>query len=312
MKTKLTAASVSCFWASASLGPELGVTGNSTSQVSPLALHHKWRSRQRRPPDLQPPAPPQQPPAPPVEAQGQAQPEVQQPVAAGQPAAGGQWVYTNDYGWIWMPYGNQYVYEALQRRLSLFLCVLPQLRMDVAGSALDLGLGRLSLLWRSRSQRLWLVSRPYRAGYGWGGYRGGYGGGFRGGYRAELVWGAGYRGVGGYHAGFRGGGAAGYRSGFGGGYRGAAGSGYHSYSSGSAAAAAADSAAAAVDSTAAAVDSTAAVVDSTAAVTAWRTSLTKLPSACSVEWQPGACVRISPLQKACPLLSCTRVKCNGK
>jgi hypothetical protein len=27
-----------------------------------------------------------------------------------QPSATGQWVYTQQYGWIWMPYGNQYVY----------------------------------------------------------------------------------------------------------------------------------------------------------------------------------------------------------
>jgi len=24
---------------------------------------------------------------------------------------GGQWVYTSQYGWIWIPYGNQYTYE---------------------------------------------------------------------------------------------------------------------------------------------------------------------------------------------------------
>jgi hypothetical protein len=62
-------------------------------------------------PDMQPPAPPLQPPAPPVQAEGQAQPQMQQP-AGGTPAAGGgQWVYTSEYGWIWMPYGNQYTYE---------------------------------------------------------------------------------------------------------------------------------------------------------------------------------------------------------
>ena len=58
-------------------------------------------------PAQKPPAPPLQPPAPPVRSQTQ----VQQPVGAGQVAAGGQWVYTSQYGWIWMPYGNQYTYE---------------------------------------------------------------------------------------------------------------------------------------------------------------------------------------------------------
>src|SRR5208283_3591687 len=44
-------------------------------------------------------------------------------------------------------------------RLSVFVCVLPQLWMDVAGGAMGLGLGALSLLWRPRSSRLRLVSR---------------------------------------------------------------------------------------------------------------------------------------------------------
>jgi hypothetical protein len=51
------------------------------------------------PPANQPPAPPQRPPSAPAQAQ--------QPPA---PAAG-QWVYTAQYGWVWMPYGEQYTYE---------------------------------------------------------------------------------------------------------------------------------------------------------------------------------------------------------
>jgi hypothetical protein len=35
---------------------------------------------------------------------------VQQAPAQAAPAAGGQWVYTQQYGWVWEPYGNQYVY----------------------------------------------------------------------------------------------------------------------------------------------------------------------------------------------------------
>jgi hypothetical protein len=55
-------------------------------------------------PRQQPPAPPAAPPALP-----QAQVQVQGPVQA-QPSATGQWVYTQQYGWIWMPYGDQYAY----------------------------------------------------------------------------------------------------------------------------------------------------------------------------------------------------------
>ena len=47
----------------------------------------------------------QAPPAPAV-----AQPAAQPP--PGLPA--GQWVYTSQYGWIWMPYGTQYTYEPSQ------------------------------------------------------------------------------------------------------------------------------------------------------------------------------------------------------
>jgi hypothetical protein len=53
-------------------------------------------------PNLQPPAPPSNPP-PPQAQQFQPQPQVQA-------SASGQWVYTQQRGWLWMPYGDQYVY----------------------------------------------------------------------------------------------------------------------------------------------------------------------------------------------------------
>jgi hypothetical protein len=34
------------------------------------------------------------------------------PVAVAAPAPAGQWVYTNQYGWVWMPYGANYTYVA--------------------------------------------------------------------------------------------------------------------------------------------------------------------------------------------------------
>src|ERR1700761_9272149 len=56
-------------------------------------------------PTMQPPAP-QAIPAPPA---SQQQPEyVEQPQAAAQPADG-QWVYTQQNGWLWMPYGQEYM-----------------------------------------------------------------------------------------------------------------------------------------------------------------------------------------------------------
>src|SRR5512141_2586269 len=64
----------------------------------------------RAAPNQAPPMPPQQPPPPPGQGQGG---PIQQPARAGQAAGGGQWVYTSEYGWIWMPYGDQYTYEGM-------------------------------------------------------------------------------------------------------------------------------------------------------------------------------------------------------
>jgi hypothetical protein len=36
------------------------------------------------------------------------------PESAEAPTAQGQWVYTQQYGWVWMPYGSQYTYAPTQ------------------------------------------------------------------------------------------------------------------------------------------------------------------------------------------------------
>ncbi len=46
------------------------------------------------------------PPPPPEAAPAEAAPEAQ--AAADQAQADGQWLYTDQYGWIWAPYGDQY------------------------------------------------------------------------------------------------------------------------------------------------------------------------------------------------------------
>lgn len=53
-----------------------------------------------RAPDNPPPPPPADPPKPPPASQAERQPE----------RAGGQWVYTEQYGWVWMPYGDRYTH----------------------------------------------------------------------------------------------------------------------------------------------------------------------------------------------------------
>lgn len=55
-------------------------------------------------PQTAPPAPPASPPA----AAPQGAPQVQ--AQAAPPSSNGQWIYTQQYGWIYSPYGDQYVY----------------------------------------------------------------------------------------------------------------------------------------------------------------------------------------------------------
>jgi hypothetical protein len=57
-------------------------------------------------PTFVPPAPLLTPPVAPV-----AHYAAPRPVAASPVVTGGQWVYTSQYGWIYMPYGDQYAYS---------------------------------------------------------------------------------------------------------------------------------------------------------------------------------------------------------
>jgi hypothetical protein len=62
------------------------------------------RAPESAPSQAEPPsgAPPEAPPAPPfADQQRPAQPQQSPP---------GQWVYTQQYGWLWMPYGDDYTY----------------------------------------------------------------------------------------------------------------------------------------------------------------------------------------------------------
>src|SRR5690242_3218562 len=52
-----------------------------------------------------------QPSVPPSSAYGS--PDVQEPLpppVVAAPSTSGQWVYTSQYGWVWMPYGSAYTY----------------------------------------------------------------------------------------------------------------------------------------------------------------------------------------------------------
>ncbi|HET7826010.1 MAG TPA: hypothetical protein VFK90_11785, partial [Anaeromyxobacter sp.] len=72
---------------------------------------------QTPPPEAPPPAelPPAPQYAPQYDGQVQAEAPAPPPQAQAQPApstsAAGQWIYTQQYGWIWMPYGDAYTYS---------------------------------------------------------------------------------------------------------------------------------------------------------------------------------------------------------
>jgi hypothetical protein len=143
-------------------------------------------------PDAQPPAPPA---APPARAQndddqvGIAQQPwnenvgilrgsqdayaTQQPAPA--PRATGQWVFTAQYGWVWMPYGNQYVDEGSYGGGSPCAYVY----------TVNVGWSWVAAPWLwgwgpypyfgLRGPRYYGWYRGlYRSGYGWGHYRGGH------------------------------------------------------------------------------------------------------------------------------------------
>ena len=58
-------------------------------------------------PSTQPPA---EPPPPPPAVRPAAPSEPAQASSPGNPTDTGQWVHTEQYGWVWMPYGDDYTY----------------------------------------------------------------------------------------------------------------------------------------------------------------------------------------------------------
>ena len=123
-------------------------------------------------PEGLPPPPESQPTAPPDAPAG-----VAAPVEAGPAApATGQWVYTGQYGWVWMPYGQQYTYVPADQQVYPYEYVYYPVygwRWVVAPWVYGWGPAPYWGGWGPRYY-VW-YSRPWfhRGGYyGWGGYRG--------------------------------------------------------------------------------------------------------------------------------------------
>jgi len=162
-----------------------------------------------RPPDAEPDvAPPAPPPAPPSRASDNDQVGILQdsgddayaeqsapasPTAA--PSQTGQWVYTGQYGWVWMPYGRQYVDEGIYGANSPYqyvYCVGVGWSWVAAPWLWGWGAYPYFGVW-GPSHFAWYRGL-YRSGHGWGRYRGGSprGGYSNGGYRTTRPIGGGY------------------------------------------------------------------------------------------------------------------------
>jgi hypothetical protein len=142
----------------------------------------------------------------------------------------GQWVYTGQYGWVWMPYGDQYS-SAPEGTTDPYAYVYnPSSGWGWLAAPWLLGWGPIPYFGALGPYRFGWYGGPgfFRGGYGFGyrggfggGFRGGFGGGFRGGFGHPMgrAVGGGFHG-GGFHggSGFHGGGGHG-GGGHGGGHR---------------------------------------------------------------------------------------------
>jgi len=158
-------------------------------------------------PVAEPSAPPPPPGAPPAEAAPLPEPpppqlapppgEIAQPAPVPgvppQAAAGpaGQWVYTNQYGWLWMPYGQEYTYVPADTQAFPDQYVYyPAYGWRWIVAPWVYGYGP-SPYWGAPGPRYFVwYSRPwFRVGgyWGWGGYRGW--GNYRG-WIGPRAWGA--------------------------------------------------------------------------------------------------------------------------
>jgi hypothetical protein len=144
------------------------------------------------------------------------------PAQAPGASADGQWVYTDQNGWLWMPYGSQYVSEGSSDGEDPSAYVYdPSQGWTWMDAPWVWGWGTYPYFGTLGPGRFGWYRGLLHAGYGWGSYRGGGPG--HAGYSRAL---AGNRGGGGfrgssYGRGFGGGGFHGARSRGGGGFHGA-------------------------------------------------------------------------------------------
>ena len=128
-------------------------------------------------PTRPPPAPPLQPPPPPTAAEDDylvPVPSDDAQAAAPQGPSDGQWVYTDQYGWVFMPYGDQYVDEADASDETPFAFVYcPGNGWSWVAAPWLWGWGAYPYFGVLGPSHFGWFRGLYTSGYGWGGYRGG-------------------------------------------------------------------------------------------------------------------------------------------
>lgn len=158
------------------------------------------------PPEAAPTEAPPPPPAPPAEAIPPQSPSaypVPPSATVPEPAAAptGQWVYTNQYGWLWMPFGQQYTYiPADAQSFPDQYVYYPVFGWRWVVAPWVYGYGPQPY-WGARGLRFfaWYAHPWFRVGgyWGWGGY---HGWGHYRGWVGPRSWGArGWRGAPAYY-----------------------------------------------------------------------------------------------------------------
>jgi hypothetical protein len=198
MRLLLTALLVLAPFLAAAQTPSAGASGATQTPVL------RGQMSDVAPQPVQPPGPAPSdmiPPAP----ENPAPPANQASAVTQQETASGQWVYTNQYGWVWMPYGDAYTYVPPTGQAPDMYVYYPSVGWSWVVAPWIWGWGPMPYYGLYGTGGFgW-----YGVGYGrWYGYAGPYAGWYGRGYYSGGRW-VGYHGAGPYHpAGARGGFAA--------------------------------------------------------------------------------------------------------
>ena len=147
--------------ASVAARAETPAATSSPSAAPPTAAQAPLQPPAPAPKETPPPPATQAPPPPhaqPIEPPA-AENAPRSPAPAPAPPAG-QWVYTRQYGWLWMPYEQAYTYVVPDAALAYMFVYYPNLRLALGRRPVGARLRRGALLGCSGTGALRLVRAP--------------------------------------------------------------------------------------------------------------------------------------------------------